>query len=220
MKFSTLFKNIIRVFVPAKLRSILWESIPKFHAVNTYILRNPEFIQIDAPINERHFIREVRMDDMERLKLAESYRNPKKFEKKIPPRLKSNAWHGLAVLDKNNNEIAYIAWIIDKTIPYFEEFGIKMTEGQFLLKDGFCVPKYRHQGLHTRMEQERINFCVKSGANEIFIQIHDANKKGVSSVLNNGYELYQQNIIILWPIFNMYRSLKGFLKRPFRKVIK
>jgi len=217
---KNLIRKIARFFIPETVRAIFWKSIPGFHKVNTYILKHPELIQDLAIIKDKYFIREVNMDDVERLKLAESYRNAKKFIKKIPPRLKSDAWHGLAVLDKNNDEIAYIAWVIDKTIPYFEEFGIKMTKGQFLLKDGFCVPKYRHQGLHTRMEQERINFCVRNGANEIFIQIHDANKKGVSSVLNNRYELYQQNIIILWPVFNIYRSFKGFLKRPFRKIIK
>ena len=129
-------------------------------------------------------------------------------------------WHGLAVFDTLTGDIAYIAWVIDRSIPYFDEFGIKMKQGQFLLKDGFCKPDYRHQGLHTRMEQERINWSIRHGASEIFIQIHNSNPKGIKSVIDNGYVFYKQNRVISWPLFEVYRELFSFIKNPFKKVIK
>jgi len=161
----------------------------------------------------------VSWDDNEKLLKAHIIRGPKTY-RKVPPRLDALEWHGLAVIDTTNDDIAYIAWIINRNIRYIEEFGIKMKKGQFLLKDGFCVPEYRHQGLHSRMEQERINYCVRNGAKEVFIQIHDSNQKGIKSVLDNGYTLYKQNRVLGWPIFNTYRELTSFIKNPFAKVVK
>ena len=159
------------------------------------------------------------MNDLEKLIKFELARNPKKAERKIKSRLANSAWVPLAVVDTTNGQIAYVAWVIAKSIPYFEEFGIQLKDGQFLLKDGYCSPDYRHQGLHTRMEHERINFCIQNGAKVIFIQIHDSNKKGVKSVLENGYVLYKQSNVILWSIFSTYRSLTGLMKNPFKKII-
>lgn len=213
-------KKITQLFIPAPIRSFVSRSIPRFYKLNTYLLKRNELIKKLSPINKKYYIREVGLEDIEKLRKVESYRNAKSFEKKILPRLNSTDWHGLAVFDKNTGDIAYVSWVIDSSIPYFEEFGIKLKVNQFLLKDGFCVPDYRHQGLHTRMEQERINYCIRYGGNEMFIQIHDSNKKGIYSVINNGYAFFQQDYVIFWFVFNIYRSLKGFLKNPFAKVIK
>lgn len=214
-----MLKKLLRFLLPRKVREWLIIIIPKFHKVNTYILKNPTIFYL-TKINNNFIIKKLQREDIEVIRVAESHRNPKKFANKIIPRLNSPDWIGLAVFDKSNGEIAYLAWIIVKSIPYIEEFDIYLKANQFLLKDGYCVPHYRHQGLHTRMEQERINYCVQNGATEIFIQIHNVNKKGIKSVLGNGYTLYKQNLIIHWPIFNVYRSLKGFLKNPFKKIIK
>jgi len=70
------------------------------------------------------------------------------------------------------------------------------------------------------MERERINYCIRNGARKIFIQIHNSNIKGKISVKDNGYNLYKSDYIIFWPIFNIYRNLKAFLKNPFRKIVK
>lgn len=202
------------------IRSFIWKITPKLHKVNTYILENPSYIEQKVLINENYLIRELSWDDKNELKKFHNIRNPESFEKKIIPRLNAKEWIGLAVFDIHTGDIAYVAWVINASIRYFEEFGIFLKTGHFLLKDGYCLPKYRHQGLHTRMEQERINFCIKSGASHIFIQIHNTNKKGIESVTQNGYILYQQNYVLQWPIFNIYRAFIGFLKKPLRRVIK
>ena len=215
-----LFKNILRTIIPKDVRFFISGSWPKIHKINTYILKNPVYIESLSQIAEKYSIREISWDDGEKLQKAYDFRSPDSYRRKVISRLNAREWTGLAVFDKATNDIAYIAWIINGSIRYFEEFGIFLKQGQYLLKDGYCVPEYRHQGLHTRMEQERINYCLRNGAREIFIQIHDSNKKGIVSVTENGYELYRQDYVIQWPVFNIYRALRGFLKSPFRKVVK
>lgn len=213
-------RNSLRSIIPTKYRQFFWSLIPKFHLVNTYVQHRTESVKELLPIDTKFVIREVTWEDKSKLIKAHSYRGPKAYKNRIPDRMNSTEWKGLAVINTNNGDIAYLAWIIVGSIKYFEEFGVFLKPGQFLLKDGFCVPEYRHRGLHTRMEQERINFCVKDGNCDIFIQIHDDNEKGKESVLINNYKLFRQNYVILWPIFNVYRELHSFLKNPFRKVVK
>jgi hypothetical protein len=214
------FKEALRIISPKWARSFIWSIVPKFDTLNTYLLRDAKKFETLPPIDSKFIVRPITWDDKEALIKAHAFRGKQSYKKKVPPRLNSPEWVGLAVFDTSNGEIAYIAWVVTKSIRYIEDFGISLKRNQFLLKDGFCVPTYRHQGLHTRMEQERINFCVSNGASEVFIQIHNSNAKGVKSVLSNGYVLYRQNVIIMWPIFNVYRNLRAFVKNPFIKIVK
>ncbi len=214
-------KSHIKIFstlIPLTIRKKIWRATPKFYKLNTYRLDNPTIISNLLRIDEKFLIRFINNEDEAELKIF--YSNNNVYEKIVVYRLIFDEWKGLAVFDKNTMRIAYMAWIIDKSIEYFEEFGVTLSQGQFLLKDGQCKEEYRHQGLHTRMEQERINYCVMNNAKEVFIQIHDSNKKGIESVLNNGYNPYKQNYVISWPIFNVFRPLGAFLKNPLKKVVK
>lgn len=120
-------KEIARLFLPEKLRIFIGMSIPKFFIINTYILKNPQKKNFTG-INSKFFIRKLKQEDIDALREAESYRNPSSFNNKIPPRLNSLEWIGLAVFDNSNGEIAYLAWIISRSIPYFEEFGIHLKK--------------------------------------------------------------------------------------------
>ena len=87
------------------------------------------------------------------------------------------------------------------------------------MRHGYCHPQHRHQGLHTRMEQERINYCINNGANEIYIQIGSKNIKGHESVTNNGFQFIKKNYTIRIPALSVYRDFFSFLKSPFKRVI-
>mgnify|MGYP001279913785 CR=1 FL=1 len=213
-------QELLRVIIPKEIRLFLWRIVPKIHIVNTYILTKPKLICNPQRIESKYSINEISQTDKEQLIKVYRYRGSNSYSEQILPRLLSNDWIGLAVFDNANGNIAYIAWIIIRSIRYFEEFGVHLKPRQFLLKDGFCVPEYRHQGLHTRMEQERINYCVRNNADTIFIQILNSNKKGIDSVINNGYVLYNQRKIIQWSLFGVYRELWSFLRSPFRKIVK
>ncbi len=213
-------KKIVRVLFSERIREKLGPYYPRFYRVNTYLksdLANP----LSVPsIGAQYQIREVNENDIPALRAAHATRGVKAYQLKVPPRLAAPEWVGLAVFDKANGKIGYIAWVVTKHIPYIGEFGIKLGPGQFLAKDGYCVPEYRHQGLHTRMEIERLNYCIRHGAREVFIQIHDANKKGVQSVKVNGYRFVRQDMVLAIGGMNIYRPLKAFLKNPFKKIVK
>lgn len=213
-------KSILRIILPKRLREFFWRLIPKFNILNTYKLAGPKAIKNLSVIDSKFIIRKVSWGDSEMLKKAHIERGKNAFKSKVVSRLNSDAWVGLAVIDQNENAIAYIAWIVIKNTNYISDFEFQLEKGEFLLKDGYCVKAYRHQGLHTRMEQERINYCVRNSAKQIYIQILNSNKKGINSVLGNGYDLFRKDRLIYWPVFKLFRPIKGFLKRPFLKIIK
>lgn len=213
-------KKVLKYLIPAQIKIFLWKALPKIYRVNTYLLKSPVFIDNLHQIPDKYIVRQVSWDDKEKLQKSHFFRGEDSFKLKVMPRLNSPEWIGLAVFDQTEGDIAYLAWVIIKSIRYIEEFGIRLNPGQFLLKDGYCVPEYRHQGLHTRMEQERINYCIRQGAKEVFIQIHDSNPKGKDSVIKNGYNLFKQNYVLQWQIFNIYREFFSFLRSPFIKVVK
>lgn len=218
---SIFIKKIVRVILPFKgVRRFVNRCVPKLHKINTYLLKRDKLIQNLSPIDEKYMIREISWDDEEKLIKMHSVRGMRSYNSKIVKRLNSPEWIGLGVFDSTNGDIAYLAWVVTKSIPYFEEFGIKLKSNQFLLKDCYCIPHYRHQGLHSRMEQERINYCIRNGADEIFTQLFSKNKRGNESIIGNGFVLIQQNYLISWSIFGTFRALTGFLKNPFRKIVK
>jgi hypothetical protein len=213
-------KSLLRKILPKNFRIFLWRLIPRIQRINTYLLKEPQLTKTLSPIDPKFIIRQTDLTDLETLKETYADRGPEMFKNKIPPRLNSPHWVGLAVVDSTSGDIAYIAWIVTKSIEYFREFNINLKDGQFFLKDGYCSTRYRHQGLHTRMEQERINYCIQNGAHQIFIQIMNANEKGKQSVLNNGYDFYQSNLILSFPVFKIYREFYSVLKNPFKKIVK
>lgn len=94
-----------------------------------------------------------------------------------------------------------------------------MNKHQFMVRHGYCSPKYRHQGLHTRMDQERINYCILHGATEIFVHIATKNVVGISTLINNGFKFYQKNLIFRIPKWGIYREFFFAIKTPFKKMI-
>jgi len=213
-------KKVIRKIVPYSVRHLIWSIIPKIELLNTYLLQRDNLITELSPIDSKFEIRTVTDQDWFAIKNAVDTRGSKTFRQTIPNRMKHPDWIGIIVVNTINKEIAYLSWIISQNIQFFKEFGIKPNNKQFFLKDIYVVPKYRKQGLNKRMEQERINYCINNGAKEIFIQIHQTHPIMNKIAVKNGYKLYNQKWVMHWPIFNVYRALNAFLKRPFQKIIK
>ncbi len=220
MALKRFLVDILRIIIPKKVRQFLWSCVPRIKKINTFVLIEPMFIHDKVEIDESFVIREVGKNDIDAIKQFHNYRGSKSFDRKVPQRLNSSDFVGLAAIDKETSEIAYLSWIIINSIPYFEEFGFIMEKGDYLVKDIFVVPKYRHRGLSTRMEQERINFCVLRGGKRIYTQPLNINNKGNEAYLRLGYIKLRSNYLIQWPIFNVWRELYSFLKNPFKKVIK
>lgn len=213
-------KKLVRFILPPSYRHFIVSCIPKIYRLNTVVLESPKMIENLFPLEGNFKIREITYNDLELLKVFHMHKGIKSFSHNTLPRLNASEFIGLAAIDEDSNEIAYLSWIIVSSIPYFEEFGITMTRGEYLVKDIFVVPKYRHKGLSTRMEQERINYCVRRGdCKKIYTQPFFNNIKGNKAYLKLGYRLIQTNYLIRWYVFNVYRSLKGFVKNPFKKVL-
>lgn len=194
---------------------------PHIISIETYVLSKPFIIKELKPIDEKFIIRLVTINDYEKIKQMYSHRNPYSFKHNIPTRLNSDSFDGLAAIDSTNGNIAYISWIIRGNLPYLEEFGIHLHHGEYVVKDVFVVPEYRHKGLSTRMEQERINYCVNLGdCTKIYTQPGTKNIKGIKLYKKLGYQRVKSNKLIFWPLFGVWREFNSFIKRPFKKLEK
>jgi len=163
---------------------------------NTFLLKRKKVIRQLQQLHDKYLIRIVDVNDLNELQKYSSYRKDTFYQEHLLPRIKSDKWIGLAAIDTTNNEIAYLSWIATKNVGFIDEIDIFLTKNQYFLKDSYCVPKYRRQNIHQRMMQERINYCIRNGADEIFINILNANKKGVENVEDFGFQLYQANYLI------------------------
>ncbi len=210
-------KSIIKKTIPENILLSIYRIKPTIQITNTYLLKKNKLIESLHSIDKKYRIRELNINDSTDLK--KFYGNQSTFEKTILARLNSIAWVGLAAIDSKSNTIAYVSWIIIKNIKFIKDFKIEINKNQFFVRHGYCAPLYRHQGLHTRMEQERINYCISNGANEIFIQIGSNNKKGHTSVINNGFIFFQKNYILRIPALGIHQELFSALKSPFRRVL-
>jgi len=173
---------------------------------NIYLLKQDKEITDLQVINKKYQIRTITENDIQELKRISNYRKETCFEDEMLPRLKNKNWVGLATIDTTNREIAYLAWVVKKNVDFINEMKIKLKSNQIFIKDGYCVPKYRHQFIHQRMMQERINFCIRNGANEIFVGILNANKKGIQNVTEFGFELFQKNFLFKIKVKKIFYS--------------
>jgi hypothetical protein len=165
------FRNIARVIIPRKARHFVWGLVPKIGVYHTYIITRYNPIVPVFPIDEKFEIKILSKKDFTMLEKAYSYRSNTYFNRVVKPRLDNSNWICLLVVDKLKEEIAYVSWVVIKNVDFITDSRIYLKTNQFFLRDAFCVPEYRRQGLNSRMDQERINFCVSNGANEILFQI-------------------------------------------------
>ncbi len=210
-------KDLFKKLIPKGIKAFISQIRPRVFLINTYTLESPIKITNLFKIEERFIVKHLTLED--ECSIRKFYQHKSSYQEKIYPRLKLSAWVPLAIIDTSNGEIAYISWVIKENIPYLREFNIKLESHDYFLRHGYCSKDYRHLGLHTRMEQERINYCVMNGANKIYIQISNNNLKGIKSVMDNGFSLYKQDRAILITKYGVYRNFKAFLSNPFIKVI-
>lgn len=226
-----ILKKTIRHIVPNKIRFFLWSITPKIKIYLVYKIIQQKPIEKLTAINDKFLIRPINNYKEEIIKNAYTSRHFDYYEKKVLPRLKDPRWVGFVVENKDLNEIAYISWVVKSNVEFIDDLSIKMNPNQFFLRDAFCLPEYRLQGLNTRMDEERINYCICNGANEILFQI--GRKTHPHQNLLRRYEAFEKdyylseegirlvllkkNYMLLIPKFNIHRDLFSFLKNPFKK---
>jgi hypothetical protein len=209
MKLS--IKTILKNLLPSKVIIILSGLIPDVYSVNIYLLKHKSLIKDLVKIDNKFLIRELNIKDTSSLK--QFYPDARH----ILPRLGNPAWVGLAVIDSTNDSIAYVSWVIKANVRFINDFKIEMNRNQFMVIHGYCAPQYRHQGLHTRMEQERLNYCYNNGAKEVYVHIATRNLVGITTLINSGYKLLKKDTVIYIRSLGIYRRLNSFTLNPFRR---
>ena len=228
-------KQIIRLLIPIKYRYFFWSIIPKIKKYHVFMIKRNTLINTLHEIDDRFLIRllENNISDYNKLKKAYSFRYGNYFERIAMPRLKDSRWVCLVVENKINRDFAYVSWVVKGNVDFINDLGIKLKHNQFFLRDAYCVPQYRRQGLNTRMDQERINYCVAHGANEILFQIGDKahadqniirkakeynedwNEKGEKLELAH----LKTNYILIIPRFNIHNDIFSFVNSIIKKII-
>jgi hypothetical protein len=211
-------KKTARAILPVSARYFIWSVKPQIFKMNTLILDDYKLSESFIRIPEKYVIKEVTWQDKDALLRFYNSNGANVFERKVPKRLNSKRCRGFAIYDNTSGIIVYCNWIIHQYEEYLGEFGIR-PEASFIFWDSsVCLPEHRHQGLHSRMEQELINYSINSGAVSFYMQIHESNVKGNKHALSKGYRLIDTQYVISWPVFGVYRNLKAFLHNPFRRI--
>ena len=190
-KSGALKESFKDIFIKIKNILIVGENFHK--------LSNPVKINNFRGIDNKYVIKIVSNEDENLLKeYSDKNRLKGHFERNIRPRLKDQKkYMGIAVIDKIKNKLAYLCWIsfdneIDTGMHY--RFKLKNKEAYFL--DDDCVPKYRRQGLHQRLMQERINYCINKGIKNIYIAIYRNNYKAINNLKKFDFKIYKRIFLI------------------------
>lgn len=225
------FEEIVRKVIPYKMRLFLWGITPKVKRYFVYkIVQNEPFSNL-TEIDKKFIIRSLQKCDKESIIRAYSTRDFNYFERHILSRLSDPKWVGFAVENRENGDIAYISWVVRGNVDFIVDLNIDLKPNQFFLRDAFCVPEYRRQGLNTRMDEERINYCIYNGANEILFQIGGKSHpeqnilRRYNSYANNGIEpnenisilLIQKNNILIVPRLGIHSDIFSFFRKPFKQ---
>ena len=225
-------KAIARKVIPYKVRLHIWGIIPKIKIYFVYIIVQKNlFIEV-RNIDCKFRICNIEKCSKEAIEKASDSREFNYFENIVLPRLSDPRWVGFAVENTEKEEIAYISWVVRSNVGFIDDLGLRMKPNQFFLRDAFCVPEYRGMGLNTRMDEERINYCISHGADEILFQI-GARSHPDQNILRRysrffqstegedkriSISLLQKNRILIIPRLGIHRDLFSFLKNPFKEL--
>ena len=166
---------------------------------NFYKLSDPVRIKNLRDVDNKYTIKIVSNKDSGLLKEYSDKSRPKgHFERNINPRLKDQKKYiGIAVIAKLKNKLVYLCWIsfnneIDTGMHY--RFKLKNNEAYFF--DDDCVPENRRQGLHQRLMQERINYCINKGIKNIYIAIYRNNYRAINNLKKFDFKIYKRILLI------------------------
>jgi ribosomal protein S18 acetylase RimI-like enzyme len=166
---------------------------------NFYKLSDPVRIKNLRDVDNKYTIKIVSNEDENLLKeYSDKNRLKGHFERNIKPSLKDQKKYiGIAVIDKLKNKLSYLCWIsfdneIDTGLHY--RFKLKNNEAYFF--DDHCVSEYRRQGLHQRLMQERINYCINKGIKNIYIAMYRNNYRAINNLKKFDFKIYKRIFLI------------------------
>jgi ribosomal protein S18 acetylase RimI-like enzyme len=166
---------------------------------NFYKLSNPVKINNFRGIDNKYVIKIVSNGDANLLKeYSNKNRLKDHFERNIKPKLKDQKKYiGIAVIDKLKNKLSYLCWIsFDNEIDTGMHYRFKLKNSEAYFFDDDCVSEYRTQGLHQKLMQERINYCINKGIKNIYIAIYRNNYKAINNLKKFDFKIYKRIFLI------------------------
>ncbi len=164
-----------------------------------YIYKLYDFDRLDSiSLDAKYTLRRVNLEDAKELKEFSKYRLSNHYKKNILPRLKNpTSYTPLAVIDKENDKIVYLAWIVfSGNIKTFQYYYHRVKEGTAFLFDAFTIPEYRKKGLHKVVMQKRIELCLEKNIKNIQIAIARNNFKAIRSIKKTNFKKYSRIVIV------------------------
>lgn len=157
-------------------------------------------------ISNNFKIKIITLEDKDLLKEFSKYHNQGHYKKNIYPRISQpDNFIGIACIDLTRSQIAYLAWIALKgKIKTFRYYYHTVTENSAFLFDDYTVPQYRRNGLHKRIMEERIRYCLDKNIDEINIAIASNNPNALSNMRK----------------FNFKKKTRILILKKFRKIWK
>ena len=171
-------KNILRFF-----------DIEYLYCVDTSLLKN-------KIVNDFFVVKEIKREDINRLKPVFSHRGERYKQKVIKYLDKPDEFIGLFMYDNNSDVSAYTCWI--RTKSFYESKinrNIELSRNEAFFTDAYCVPEYRGNGLHSYMMKERINYCFNNNINQAYIVIQAFNTPALKVAKRLKYKKMSTSII-------------------------
>ena len=190
-KSGVLKENFKEIFVKFKNKLVIGE--------NFYKLSDPVRIKNLRDVDNKYTIKIVSNDDVDLLKEYSDKNRPKGyFERNIKLRLKvQKQYIGIVVIDKLKNKLSYLCWIsFDNEIVTGIHYRLKLKNNEAYFFNDDCVPEYRGQGLHQRVMQERINYCINKGIRNIYIAIYRNNYRAINNLKKFDFKIYKRIFLI------------------------
>ncbi|MFK5878238.1 MAG: GNAT family N-acetyltransferase [Flavobacteriaceae bacterium] len=136
------------------------------------------------------------------VKYANENRAKNHFEKNLKLRLgKNKRFIGFAAVCQQKNEIAYLCWLDLEMIELNDaKFTMNLNANQAYFFDDHCLPEYRRLGLHKKVFEDRLNYCINHGIQEVLIAIMNDNKRAINNLYKFNFKLIKT--IYVYPFIN------------------
>lgn len=102
----------------------------------------------------------------------------------------------------HNSQLIYSTWISKNTVNFNATFkkSLPLHSHQAVLEDSYCHPKYRGQGLHSKMNLYRMKQIFELNNTEIIAIVLKENKPAIKVQLKSGFKKNKK--ITLITLFN------------------
>jgi ribosomal protein S18 acetylase RimI-like enzyme len=125
------------------------------------------------------------------VKYANENRSKNHFIKNLKFRLDNQErFIGFAAICLQKNKIAYLCWLDLEMLELNDaNFTMELKSNQAYFFDDHCLPEFRRMGLHRKVFEKRLNYCIESRVDEVLITIMNDNKSAINNLYKFSFKL-------------------------------